>query len=203
MRISDFDAYKLLEKYAIPVARHGIAENIQEAEILLENMECPVFMKIDSPDITNKTQLGLVKILHSEKDLFESFHSMMNMAKQITNKINGVIFQEIVNGFETMVFARHGESGYVVMFGTGGPIAEIVDDASFRIVPFSRFDARIMIKETKIHKLFEKNNIDIEDIAQILLNVSRLVEREKIKEMNIDLFVSKERIAATDVRAIK
>jgi len=205
MKLNDFDAYRLLEKYGIPVARYGLARSIEEAELLMANMDYPVFMKIDSPDIIHKMTLGFVKILHSPEKLTELFRSMMNNARQVTNNINGIIFQEFGAGLEAIVGAKYDEQfGYVVMFGSGGPMAEIIDDVSFRLIPFSRFDCRTMIEDTKIFTLLEKRGIDIEDIVQVLVNVSRLAEKEGIKELDINpLFVSKERIVAADVRIMK
>jgi acetyltransferase len=205
MKIPDYDAYKLLEKYEIPVAHYGLARSVDEAEILLENIELPVYMKIDSPDIIHKMTLGLVKILYSKNQLLENFRMMMNSARQLTSNINGIIFQELVSGLETIIGAKHDEQfGNVVMFGAGGPMTEIIDDVSFRLIPFTRFDARTMIEDTKIYKLLEKKGIDIDEIIQVLVNVSKLAEREQIKELDINpLFVSKERIVAADVRIVK
>lgn len=205
MKIPDFDAYKLLEKYEIPVAKYGLASNLGEAEILLQNISCPVFMKIDSPDIIHKMHAGCVKILYNEKDLHDTFRSLMNNARQVADNINGVIVQELVSGYEAIIGAKFDEQfGYVIMFGTGGPMAEIIDDVSFRMIPFTRYDLRTMMEETRIFQLLKKEQIETEDIVQIMLNVSRFAEKEGIKELDINpLFVSKNRIVAADVRIVK
>lgn len=205
MKLNDIDAYKLLEKYEIPVAKHGLARNIAEAEIILENMNCPVYMKIDSPDIVHKRQAGCVRILYNQKDLHDTFRSLMNNARQVADDINGVIIQELVSGYEAIIGAKFDEQfGYVVMFGTDGPMTEIINDVSFRMIPFTRYDLRTMMEETRIFQLLQKERVETEDIVQIMINLARLAEKEQIKELDINpLFVSRHRIVVADVRIVK
>jgi len=129
----------------------------------------------------------------------------MTNAKQTANTINGIIMQEFISGFEIIIGAKFDEEfGYVIMFGTGGPMTEIIDDVCFRLIPFSRYDLRTMMEDTKIFRLLEKEHIETEEIVQIMLNLSRLAEKEQIKELDINpLFVSKGRVVAADVRIMK
>lgn len=204
MKIHDADAYKMLEKYGIPIARWGIANNLDELNIIIENIGFPAILKIDSPEIIHKMSANCVKIVHNQYELADSFRLVINNAKKLTNKINGVIVQEFIDGIEAIIGAKYDEQfGHVIMFGSGGSYTEIINDISFRLIPIKKHDAIDMIKETNIYKIFEKNSINIDKIADILMIVSIMSKKENIKELDINpLFVSKERIVAVDVRII-
>jgi succinyl-CoA synthetase beta subunit len=205
MKIPDADAYRLLQKYNIPAVKWGIAKSLNELDLIIENTGLPVALKIDSPDIIHKLSAGCVAFVHNRDDLASAFKIVMGNAKKITKNINGVIVQEYVTGIESILGAKLDEQfGHVVMFGSGGTFTEILDDVSFRLVPITRRDALSMIEDTKLVKILEKKGISKDAIADVLVNVSKLAEKEAIAELDINpLFLSEARLVAADVRIVK
>lgn len=204
-KIPDADAYHLLAKYNIPVVKWGLAKDIDEAEFVIENSGLPAVLKIDSPDIIHKLSLGCVAFVYNRDELAKKFKDIMTNAKKLTSNINGIIVQELVSGVESILGAKYDEQfGNVVMFGSGGTFTEILDDVSFRLVPLRKQDALSMIEDTKIVKILEKKNISKDAIVEVLMNVSKLVEKENIKELDINpLFLSSDKLVAADVRIMK
>lgn len=204
MKIPDADAYRLLTKYNIPVVKWGLARNLHELEMAVENTGLPVAIKIDSPDIIHKLSQGCVAFAHTHEELASAYKSVMTNAKKLTSNINGVIVQEYITGIESILGAKLDEQfGHVVMFGSGGTFTEILDDVSFRLVPLTRTDAISMIEDTKIVKILEKKGIKKEAIADVLLNVSKLVDKEAVKELDINPLFLGDRLIAADVRIMK
>lgn len=204
MKIPDYAAYKMLEKYRIATARWVFARNMKEAEVAAENMHFPIILKIDSPEIIHKMSSGCIRTVFHRDHLRRMFEAVMANAKKQAKNINGVIMQELVysnaeNVHELIVGARHDEQfGPVIMFGAGGRLTE-QKDVCFRLIPISKYDALEMVKEPDISRLIGRHN----KIADVLLKVSRLAEFEHVSELDINpLLVSDKGVIAADVRII-
>lgn len=202
MKIPDHAAYKMLEKYKIKTPGWAFAKNLQEANIAAENLHFPVVVKIDSPDIIHKMKAGCVKTVFHRDHLRKMFETTVANAKKITKNINGVILQELVysnteNVHELIVGAKHDEQfGLVIMFGAGGRLTE-QHDVCFRLIPLTLKDAKEMVREPNISFLVNRHN----KVADVLVNVSKMVEFEHITELDINpLTVSDKGVLAADVR---
>ena len=203
MKIPDHAAYKLLEKYGIPAARWAFARNLKEAEIAAENLHFPIILKIDSPDVMHKMKAGCIRTVYHRDHMRKMFEAVLANAKRI-GKVNGVILQELVysnveNVQEYIIGAKQDKQfGKVIMFGAGGRLTG-EKDVCFRMVPISKSDAVDMTREPKISRLITRRD----KVAAILLKVSRLMEFEKISELDINpLLVSDKGVLAADVRVI-
>ncbi|MBI5347656.1 MAG: acetate--CoA ligase family protein [Candidatus Aenigmarchaeota archaeon] len=201
MKMFDYDAYQLLKKYGIPVAKYDLAKTKADAWKMAKGIGYPVYMKVDSPDIVHKAALGCVDIVKQDAD--KAFDRMMTKARKITGNINGIIIQEQLSGVEAIVGAKRDEQfGPVVMFGTGGPMAEAAKDTVFRLVHLSRKDASEMIDSTKIGVFLNKKGFKKHKLEKIILNVSRLIDKNKdIAELDINPVFLPAGVAA-DVRII-
>ena len=198
MKINDADAYKLLNKYGISIADFFLARNMEEARLAADNIGYPLYMKIDSPDIIHKKRMGCVAKIHDENNLDDAFRNIINNAKNLTKNINGIILQQAADGFESIMGIKYdGQFGHVLMFGSGGSLAETINDVSFRLVPIEEKDARSMINETKASRYANGLVIDA------LLKLSKLAEdNPDIKELDINPLMIGERAVAADVRVI-
>lgn len=224
MKIPDYKAYQLLEKYKIPIARYGLFKNPDYALEFAKKLDFPVVLKIDG-GVIHKRRQGCVKMVYEEKDFTKIFNGIMDTAKALTSEINGIIVQEFVEGQEAIIGAKlDSQFGHVIMFGSGGILAETIHDISFRLIPIAQEDAASMVKDTKIyevlrqmkprekkievyHKLiktpFSESFVDM--VADVLVNVSKLVVKNpKISEMDINpLMVTDQNVVAVDVRVIE
>jgi acyl-CoA synthetase (NDP forming) len=207
MKMSDYEALKLLEKYKIPITRTELVKNLTQLKTV--KMNPPLVFKIDSPDIVHKTDVGCVKIAYSEIEKDKAFVEVLRNAKKVTGDINGVLVQEMAKGLEVIIGAKKDKQfDKVIMFGSGGVFTEVMEDVSIRLIPIDKRDAKQMIKETKISKLFYgyrgEKPVKISKIVKILLAVSKIMQNhQEIRELDINpLFVSS-KIVAADARIIK
>lgn len=206
MKIPDKSAYKLLEKYGIETARYVYVKDLKSAVKASKKLSYPIVLKIDSPEIIHKSDSGCVQVAHSQEDFSNKFRLLMKNAKKNTKKIHGVVMQEKIDGKEVMVGSKIDEQfGPVICFGLGGIFVEALRDVSFRLVPLKEIDVMSMIKDSKAYDvLSSRKESNIHAVVDTLLKASRLIEKEKIKEMDINpLMVNKKGAYAVDVRMIK
>jgi succinyl-CoA synthetase beta subunit len=200
----DIKAYEMLKRYKIPFARFQyIKYSKPEAMIKQIKHDLPMVLKIDG-DIIHKKKLGCVEIVECV-DAGAKARLILKNAKKTKKRIHGMIVQDFVKGDEVIIGAKRDPSfGIVVMFGSGGIMANVIKDVSLRVVPFDEQDAEIMIKETKAYQvLIEHKQEDAMDkLIDIILKVAKLVEdNPRVKELDINpVFLPK--CVAGDVRII-
>jgi len=206
MKISDRDAFRMLEKYRIPVAKYysvpAEERSIDEAKRYAEKLGYPLVIKIDAPDIIHKMSLGCVKFV-KQGELDRKFKSLLKNAKKVSKHKNNVIMQEFLTGVELIIGALADEQfGPAILFGIGGPLVEKINKVSFRLLPISKKDAEVMIEEAGLEK-FLKQKKSYELTIKMLRNTARMmIKNPDIVELDINPFlvpVGK----AIDVRIIK
>jgi acyl-CoA synthetase (NDP forming) len=200
-------------EYGIPVTRFRLAKSEAEAVKFAEEMGYPVVLKIVSPDIIHKSDVGGVTLnLKNAKEVRKAYKQIMENVKKHKKdaEIVGVLVQEMAPpSTEVIVGAiKDPQFGHALMFGLGGVFVEVLKDVTFRIVPISEEEAREMIGEVKAYPLLRGYRgmppADIEAIVQILLKTSRLVsEHPEIKELDLNPIMVYEKGAKTvDARII-
>ena len=182
--LSQADALSLLEAYGIPAARWGRAGSIEEARSLADAIGYPVTMKILSPDIIHKTDVGGVRLdIKNSRQLEEAFTAMYRQIKdkQPGARLAGVIIQEYLSWGKDLLLGYKKDPTYgpVLAFGAGGVFTEILNDISLRILPLSRDEAKAMIEETKVSKMLSgargTKAVDMELLVNYLITFSELV----------------------------
>ena len=176
------EGFKLLEAYGIPVPSCGNAETAEAALELADRIGYPVSMKIVSPDIIHKTDVGCVKLNVRREEVKETFFEIMNRAEKYTStrRIEGVLVQQMVgDGKEVIVgMKRDTNFGPLIMFGLGGIYVEVFKDVSFRIPPLSTEDALEMIKSVKAYRILKgirgEPMSDIDSLVKVLLRFSQI-----------------------------
>ncbi|RLG80040.1 MAG: CoA-binding protein [Thermoprotei archaeon] len=209
------EAKDLVRSYGIPVVPTKLATSEDEAVRIAENLGYPVVLKIASPDILHKTDIGgVITGVESEKEVREAFKTIIaNVYRYAPNaRIYGVAVQKMApKGREVIVgVSRDPIFGPLVMFGLGGVYTELFKDVSFRLAPLSLHEAREMIRDTKAYQLLRGYRgsppADIGSVINILLRVSKLVtDIPDIVEMDINpLFVYDEGVGslAIDVKVV-
>jgi acetyl-CoA synthetase (ADP-forming) len=209
----EVEAKSVCMEYGIPVTKFRLAKSEAEAVKVAEEMGYPVVLKIVSPDILHKSDVGGVMLnLENAKEVRKAYKQIMeNVKKHKKNaEILGVLVQEMAPpSTEVIVGAiKDPQFGHALMFGLGGVFVEILKDVTFRIVPITEDEAREMISEVKAYPLLKGYRgtppADIEAIVQILLKTSRLVsENPEIKELDLNPIMVYEKGAKTvDARII-
>jgi acyl-CoA synthetase (NDP forming) len=199
--------------YGIPTTKFNVAINDREAVKFAEKIGYPVVLKIVSPDIIHKSDVGGVIInIKDAKDVQSAYKQIMDNVKKHKPdaKIVGMLVQEMASqSTEVIVGAtKDPQFGPTLMFGLGGIFVEILKDVTFRIAPVIEDEAREMIKDVKAYPLLKGYRnmppADVEAIVGILLNTSRLVmEHQEIKELDLNPIMVYEKGAKTvDARII-
>jgi len=207
------EAKTVCMEYEIPVTNFKLAKEEAEAVKFAEDIGFPVVLKIVSPDIIHKSDVGGVIVgLKTEKEVRDAYKKILgNVKKHKTNaKIVGVLVQEMAPASTEVIVGamKDPQFGPALMFGLGGVFVEVLKDVTFRVAPITEDEAREMITEVKAYPLLKGYRsmppADIETIVQILLNTSRLVmEHQEIKELDLNPIMVYEKGAKTvDARII-
>jgi acyl-CoA synthetase (NDP forming) len=207
------EAKAVCRDYGIPVTKSELATNEQEAARLAEKIGFPVVLKILSPDIIHKSDVGGVMInLKDEKEVRNAYQQIMKNVKNhnAKAKILGILVQEMApSSTEVIVGAiKDPQFGPALMFGLGGVFVEVLKDVTFRIAPVAADEAREMIGEVKAYPLLKGYRgsppADIDAIVKIILATSKLVmEHQEVKELDLNPIMVYEKGAKTvDARII-
>jgi acyl-CoA synthetase (NDP forming) len=212
MRIlTEHEAKNLISKYGIPVTKENIAENEVEAFAIAMYIGAPVVMKISSPDISHKSDVEGVVLNVEMMDVRATYNNIIShIRKNLPDaKIEGVLVQAMAPpGHEVIVGLKEdAQFGHALMFGLGGIFVEVYKDVSFRVTPIDKKEAQRMISEIKGYQILRgirgRKPADIDAIADVLVSVSYLAEKENIIELDINpLMVNESGAVAVDARAI-
>jgi acetyltransferase len=212
--LSEIDTKKVLAAYGVPVIQPRLSCSADEAVALAQSIGFPVVLKIDSPDITHKTDAGGVRLdLKSAAAVAEAWHEIVANAESYkpSAKINGVSVQSMLANvdFELIAGSKNDpDFGPVILFGMGGLWTEVIKDRALAFPPLNRLLARRLMEETKIFRLLSgyrnKAPANLELIEEILIRLAQLVtDHPDIVELDINpLIVSADRVAAADARMV-
>ena len=147
LSIGDSEAQAILTAYGMRIPHSEVAPTADEAVRIANDIGYPIVLKIASPDILHKTDVGGVKVgLESDEQLRDAYELMVYRAKRYVPdaRIWGCLVQEMVPGGNLEILVgmnRDKQFGPLVTFGLGGIYVEILKDVTFRIAPFSRLEA--------------------------------------------------------------
>jgi acetyltransferase len=193
---------EILTAYGFNFPKKDTATTPQQAVEIANKIGYPVVMKVNSPDVIHKTDIGAVKLnLNSDEEVYHAFEEIfLNVRKYIPNAyIKGIDVYEMVTDAKEVILGINYDLtfGHMLMFGLGGIYVELLKDVSFRIVPISsREEAHKMIYETKGGKILDgirgEKPYDKEDVVDKILRLSKLVEDfPQIKEVDINPYAVK------------
>jgi acyl-CoA synthetase (NDP forming) len=211
--LTEVESKQLVAEAGIPVVETKLAKTKAEAISISKKMRFPVVLKIVSPDIIHKSDIGGVKLgLANATQVGKAYTEIMAAAKKANKKadIHGISVQKMARpGVEVIMgMSKDAQFGPVLMFGLGGVFVEVLKDVAFRIVPLNRRDASQMIREIKGYPLLEgyrgQEPANITALEDLLLKLSDFVDKNpKIKEMDLNpIFAYKDGALAVDARVI-
>ncbi len=182
--LSEHASKQLLKAYGVRSTRDVLCGSAAQAVEAAKRIGFPVVMKVSSPDLTHKSDLGLVLVgVESARDVRAVYDELMRKARRAGGKaarIDGVLVCETVSGgVETVVGVSHDPLfGPVVMVGLGGVLVEVLRDVSFRVPPFGADEAGRMVRELQGYPLLEgargRKPADVDALVDVIMNVQRL-----------------------------
>ncbi|MBN2181193.1 MAG: acetate--CoA ligase family protein, partial [Sedimentisphaerales bacterium] len=197
--VGETESKEILEAYGFVTPKGSIATTADQAASIAQQLGFPVVLKIWSPDILHKSDVGGVKIgLKSEQEVKDAFDLMMYRVpkKQPEAHILGVLVQEMCKSGKEVILGmnRDPHFGPLMMFGMGGIMVEVLKDVSFYLAPLTADEAKQMLVNTRTYKMLKgvrgQEGVDIDKIAEGLQRLSQLVtEFPQIQEMDINPYV--------------
>ena len=214
--IGDAEAWDILKAYGLKIPKSSLAKNADEAVKLAAEIGYPVVMKIASPDILHKTDVGGVKVgLESADQVRDAFDLMIYRTERFLPEaqIWGCQVQEMAppGGLEVLIgMNRDPQFGPLVTFGLGGIYVEALKDVTFRVAPFTRLDAQAMLSEIRSKALLDgvrgKPAVDKDAIVDVLLRMGQLVQDfPEIAEFDINpliVYPKEQGAIAIDMRLV-
>jgi succinyl-CoA synthetase beta subunit len=188
---------KILEAYGIETALTDTAESPEEAVRKASKIGYPVALKIDSPDISHKSDVNGVKTdLRNREDVQQAFREMMEDSYTVENTVEGVKIQEQIEGLEVALgMKRDPQFGPMIMVGLGGIYVEALQDISFGIAPVSEEEAEEMIEELQASELFKGvrgEEHSLEPVKDAIIRLGELaLNHEEVSEIDLNPLVLK------------
>lgn len=211
--LPEYEGYQVFSEYDVPVPAAVFVDDETSAEEKCRDFLFPAVLKIVSPDIIHKSDVGGVAV--GIEGIAELKNAMTQMRSIVTQKaenarIDGFLVTSMADkGVEVIIGGmNHAVFGPTVMFGMGGVYVELFRDAAFRLAPLSEEEARRQMESTKVWKLLQglrgAKPCDVAALAKTLCNVGRiLTDFPEIKEIDLNPVISyPESCCAVDARII-
>lgn len=195
-QIETDDCHEVLEAYRIPYAGFELVQAPEDAVAAAEKMGYPIVMKIASPQIVHKTDVGGVVLdLNSAQEVEDAYYDVLLRCHEAAPEaeLYGVTIQQMLPPGKEIIIGmfRDPQFGPMVMVGLGGVYVETFKDVSFRLAPLTTRDTKAMIEELKAYTLLKgvrgEAAADIAAIEDVINRISRLaVDNPEILEMDIN-----------------
>jgi len=211
--LTEVESKQVLGEAGIPIARAELAPTREEAVTAARQIGLPVVLKIVSPEISHKSDVGGVKLnLGSEEEVAAAFDEIVAAARRAEPEatVLGVSVQKMAQpGVEVIMgMTMDSQFGPVLMFGLGGVFVEVLKDVAFRIVPLEPRDARQMIRDIQGFPVLEgfrgQEPADLAALEDMLMRLSAFVEEHpEIQELDLNpIFAYKDGALAVDARIV-
>ena len=213
--LTEMESKTLLSAFHIPVTTTLLARSATEAMMIATQLGFPVALKIDSPDISHKSDVdGVALNISNATGVRDAYNEMIQTVARLQPqaRINGVTVQNMARakrGREIYVgLVTDDPFGPVIAFGAGGTMIELIDDRAMELPPLNQFLARRLIERSRVSETLGEwrgnTAVNMEALEQVLLRVSEMVcELPQLREMDINPFIVDEHGAvAVDARIV-
>ena len=211
--LMEHEAKAICKHYGIPVTKYEVAKDPEEAVRIAENLGYPVVMKIVSPQVIHKSDVGGVIVgLRTPEEVKKAYQEIIdNVKRHVPDaEIVGILVQEMApHSTEVIVGAiRDPQFGPTIMFGLGGVLVELLKDVSFRVAPFDEEEAMEMMKEIRTYKILEgyrgAPKADLSSLAKVIVSTANLMtELSDVAQLDLNpVFAYEDRALVVDARMI-
>ena len=213
--LTEMESKALLAAFHIPVTKTILARSVTEAIMIATQLGFPVALKIDSPDISHKSDVqGVALNVLNAVGVRDTYNDMMQAVARLQPdaRINGVTIQNMSSqkrGREIYIGLVTDEPfGPVIAFGAGGTMIELINDRAMELPPLNQFLARRLIERARVAETLGEWRgaaaVNMEALEQVLLRVSEMVcELPQLREMDINpIIVDESGALAVDARIV-
>lgn len=213
--LTEMESKALLSAFHIPVTQTILARNPNEAMMIATQLGFPVALKIDSPDISHKSDVnGVALNVMNATAVRDVYNTMIQTVGKLQpgSRINGVTIQRMAQskrGRELYIGLKTDDPfGPVIAFGAGGTMIELINDRAMELPPLNQFLARRLIERSRAAETLGEwrgaSAVDMDKLEHVLLRVSEMVcELPQLREMDINPIIADENGAvAVDARIV-
>lgn len=213
--LTEMESKALLAAFHIPVTKTILARTVTEAIMIATQLGFPVALKIDSPDISHKSDVqGVALNVLGAVGVRDAYLEMMQAVARLQPgaRINGVTIQNMASkkrGREIYIgLVTDDPFGPVIAFGAGGTMIELMNDRAMELPPLNQFLARSLIDRSRVAETLGEWRgaaaVNMEALEQVLLRVSEMVcELPQLREMDINpIIVDESGAVAVDARIV-
>jgi acetyltransferase len=212
--LSEEESKNFLSNYDLPVVEATMVHSIEGALMIAGKIKYPVVIKIVSPDISHKSDVGGVRTgIRNAEELKEEYSELLRSVKENVPQalITGVTVQKMIENIDYEIFLgakKDKDFGSIILFGLGGIGTEVFRDISIGLPPLNQTLARRLMEETKVYPMLQgyrgKKPADLKELEQLLVSFSNLiVDFPEIAEMDINpIAISDGKAYALDARII-
>jgi acyl-CoA synthetase (NDP forming) len=195
--VAEYEAKRILADYGIPGTQEALATSPDDALGIAKRIGYPVAIKVQSPDISHKTEAKAVRLgIADDRELASAYEEVLRNARAYKSdaRIEGVLVQEMLTGGTEAILGITNDPlfGPAVMFGLGGIFAEVLKDVAFRLAPVTPSMAREMIAEIKGYPVLTgargKPPADIDALADAIVRLSALAVdlQDHVAELDVN-----------------
>ena len=213
--LTPLESKAILAAFHVPVVQTIQAHTANEALVAAESLGFPVAMKVSSPDITHKSDVGGVRLnIRNAQAVRSTFNDLMAESQRAfpSAHITGITVEpmsDTSHGRELLIgVTRDPAFGPVISFGAGGTMVEVLRDRAVALPPLNRFIVRSLIGRTRAARLLAQfRNLppaNMDAVENVLLRVSEIVcELPQLVEMDINPLIADEKgVVAVDARMV-
>ncbi|MCD6575863.1 MAG: acetate--CoA ligase family protein [Nanoarchaeota archaeon] len=174
--------FNFLKENGFNVAEFGFAKTIGDAIDIADRIGYPIVLKI--PSQMHKSKVGgVLTNIHNLTDLKTLSKDFVDTLEERGVFFDGLIVQKQIKGVELIVGLKEDKVfGRVILLGSGGTLAEMINDVTFRVCPITERDAVEMVGEIKAKALLSKEGVSLNELTDLLVKVSKI----NIKEMDLN-----------------
>jgi len=198
-QIGEVKGKSILQAYGFQIPDGHLAVQVEEAVEISDRIGYPVAMKIVSPDIVHKTDMGGVRLNVTNSEMVRDYFDLMMLRirqRAPEARIEGVYIEKMLNpGLEVIIgMSRDPQFGPMLMFGLGGIFVEVMKDVTFHLAPITEAEALQMLKATRSYAILQgkrgQKGVDLGAIANGLQRISQLTtDFPQILELDINPFI--------------
>jgi len=211
--LTEVESKQLLHDAGVPVTLSRLATTADEAASTASALGFPIVLKIVSPDIAHKSDVGGVALGLEDADAVRAaYQAMMEKVKANAPgaRIEGVAVQQMAaSGTEVIIgTTTDPQFGPVMMFGLGGIFVEVMKDVAFRIIPLEARDASQLVREIKAFPVLEgvrgQAGADLAALEKMILQVSEFaLQHPEVSELDLNPVIARpDGAIAVDARVV-
>lgn len=212
--LDNFQANELITAAGIPAPATAVADDFEQAKAFAQSNGWPVVLKLSSPGLLHKKDLGgvVVDIRNDEQmeDAWDTLErNITHLETNLQSQVKIQVQKDIVRGVEVIVGVKHDPTfGRVLLFGAGGSLAELIADRNLHLLPLEVSDAVTLIEESKIYTVLQGHGSEpplaVDKLAAVLYRLGKVAELlPEVSEIEINpVIVTLNDVWAVDAKVI-